>query len=98
MTFLDIINKLAKSRKGKGVKFDLLSNVVRGFKALPENGKRFKKKEELKYAEIQFVSSYENAVDSVSGPNAENSIGVILWFDAKEFLELYDKLPKKSED
>jgi hypothetical protein len=98
MTLLDIFNKLAKNKKGKGVKFDLLSNVVRGFKALPENGKRFKNKEEPEYAEVRFVTTYENALDALRGPNAKDSIGVILWFDAKEFLELYYELPKKSED
>jgi len=98
MSILNIINKLAKRKKGKGVKFNYLSHVIRGFKAVPENGKRFKKNEKLEYAEIRFLAPYENALDAIRGVQAKESVGIILWLDAKEFSELYDQLPKKSEE
>ncbi len=42
-----------------------------GFKAIPENGKRWKKNEEPKIAEVKYIDEFEIALDMARGNNSE---------------------------
>jgi len=65
MKLLTILNKLA--RKKDAVQFQFLTGNVTRFKAIPSNGKRWKKGESPKVTEISYIGSYEDAMELVRG-------------------------------
>lgn len=87
MQMLKILEKL--SEKADSVTFQRLTGQVRRMKAIPENGKRWKKNEIPQAAEITYLGSYEDAMELCS--NESENIAFIVWVPRKEFLELISK-------
>ena len=91
--FLGILTKL--SRKKNAVQFQFLTGFVTGFKALPANGKRWRKDERPTRAEISYVGGYDDAMQLSMGKDSDQ-VALIVWVPRKEFETLLPQTKAES--
>ncbi len=75
------------SRKKDAVVYQTLNEDMTGFRAIPANGKRFKKNEPLDATEITFIGNHSDAKGMFLG----HRVGFVIWVDADEYNALVKK-------